>query len=81
MAKGFSLDESEKLKRLPKGYAPGSPYDELLKLKEIGLVKRVPIEYVLNENLLENVLKDFRSTYPLVSQLNRAVQYAYEEMM
>lgn len=80
-AKGFSLDESDKLKRLPKGYAPGSPYDELLKLKEIGLVKRVPIEYVLNENLLENVLKDFRSTCPLVSQLNRAVQYAYEEMM
>ena len=27
--KGFVLDESNKLKRLPKGYAPGSPYDEM----------------------------------------------------
>lgn len=80
-AKGFSLDESDKLKRLPKGYAPGSPYDELLKLKELGIVKRVSLDYVLDEHLLERLLEDFHSTAPLVSQLNRAVQYAYEEMM
>jgi len=33
------------------------------------------------DDLLERTLAEFRKTAPFVQQLNRAVQYAYEEMM
>lgn len=63
-AKGFVLDESNKLKRLPKGYAPGSPYDEWLKLKDVYITERLAPEFMLDKELLKNTLHEFRKTKP-----------------
>ncbi len=78
-AKGFTLDKDEKLKRTPTGYA-ASEYDELLKLKNFGLDQRITEEAILAPDLAERCTEAFRATYPFVSILNRAVQYANEEM-
>ncbi len=77
-AGGFTLDETAKLKRLPKDFADqaGSPHEELLKLKDIYVVKRLPLEFILADNLLERTLTEFRKTKPLNDLLNRAVEYA-----
>lgn len=80
-AKNFILDESNKLKRLPKGFSPGTPYDEWLKLKDICLMQRVAPDFMLDANLLENTLHEFRKTKHFMDILNRAVQFAHEEMI
>ena len=37
-------------------------------------------EFVLSDGLPERLVEEFRRTKPFLDQLNRAVQYAYEEM-
>lgn len=80
-AKGFALDESNKLKRLPRGYALGSPHEGWLKLKDIYVTERISSDFLLDRNLLENTLHEFRKTKRFADLLNRAVRFAYEEMM
>ena len=80
-AKGFALDESQKLRRLPAGFPAGTPYDELLRLKEVALCCSFGDDFLAGDDLLGRTLSEFRKTAPFVQQLNRAVQYAYEEMM
>lgn len=80
-ADGFRLDTSESLKRIPSGFAAGSEYAELLKLKSFGIEKPIPGEVLPDTDaLLEYAVGEFRRTQPFVAQLNRAVAYAYEEM-
>lgn len=80
---GFKLYEGNALKRNPKDFPAGHKYDHLLRLKELGVEKSLDRELVNRggEELLEQVLRDLQSTKPLVDILNRAVEYAYEEMM
>ncbi|MBR2116917.1 MAG: DUF2461 domain-containing protein [Alistipes sp.] len=80
---GFTLIRSQSLKRNPKEFPPGHKYDELLRLKEFGIEKPINPELLAagDEVLLHSVVEDLRSTYPLVEILNRAIHYAYEEMM
>lgn len=79
---GFTLIRDNSLKRTPKDFPTGHKHDELLRLKDFGIEKPIDIrQFDSNEALLNAVLNDFRSTYPLVDILNRAVNYAYEEMM
>lgn len=80
-AKGFTLDQSNKLKRTPTGFPADSPYDEYLKLKDFYVVKPFDDKLLGSKDLLDKVVTGFRSTHRLTTQLNRAVQYAYEEMM
>ena len=37
-------------------------------------------EFLCSDKLLESTVAAFRMTEPLVSRLNRAVKYAFEEM-
>lgn len=74
VAKGFSVDRSSSLKRVPRGYPQDSEYGEYLKLKEFDLVK--PLE--IDDKTVERTIGDFKSTYPFVTLLNRAVAYAKE---
>ena len=80
---GFTLIRSQSLKRNPKEFPSGHKYDELLRLKEFGIEKPLNPELLAagDEVLLHSVVEDLRSTYPLVEILNRAIHYAYEEMM
>jgi len=80
-AAGFSIDESNKLKRTPTGFPTGTPYDELLKLKDVCLMRPLDDELLYSNRLLSDTVEMFRTTQPFLAQLNRAVKYAYEEMM
>ena len=64
-----------------KGYAPGSPYDEWLKLKDVYITERLAPEFMLDKELLKNTLHEFRKTKHFSDILNRAVQFAYDEMI
>ncbi|MDE7069725.1 MAG: DUF2461 domain-containing protein [Alistipes sp.] len=79
-AEGFVLDESNKLKRLPRGYDADTPYAEWLKLKEVYVTERVSPDFMRDRNLLGNTLHEFRKTRHFADLLNRAVRFAHEEM-
>lgn len=79
-AKGFRIDEENKLKRLPVGFEGGAAWDELLKLKDHCLVLDLTEDEVLSEDFTRRILDRFRTTKPYLDQLNRAIQYGYEEM-
>lgn len=80
-ARGFRLCDHNKLKRVPTGFPADSEYAEMLKLKDFYLEKPIEEEFLLADDLLERTLGEFRRAKPFVDILNRAVQYAYEEMM
>lgn len=80
-ARGFRLYEGNKLKRIPTGFPADSEYAEMLKLKDFYLEQPITEEYLLTPDLLERTVEEFRRTQPFIAILNRAVQYAYDEMM
>lgn len=80
-AKGFEIDRTYSLKRTPTGFPTGTPYDDLLKLKDVCLGRTLSEEDLYDEELLAKTLKAFRSTQPFIAQINRAIKFAYEEMM
>ena len=79
-AHGYTLDRSNCLKRTPVGFPTGTPHDDLLRLKDIYVCKPITEEFLLEDRLVERIVEALKPTYPLIEQLNRAVQYAYEEM-
>lgn len=79
-ADAFTLCRDNTLRRTPKGYPSGSAYDELLRLREVLLERRLTERELLDDGLLERTLEAFRQAQPFVALLNRAVQFAYEEM-
>lgn len=80
-ARGFRLYEGNKLKRIPTGFPADSEYAEMLKLKDFYLERPITEEYLLAPDLLKRTVEEFRRTQPFIAILNRAVQYAYDEMM
>lgn len=76
-AQGFTLDQENKLQRVPKGYPADSPYAELLKLKDISLMRQVDEDFLLSADLVDRIVEAFRPTVELNKLLNRAVDYAY----
>lgn len=78
---GFALCRDRSLQRNPKGFPAGNKYDEWLRLLDFGIMKPLETRALLAPDLLPRVLEDFRSAAPLVAILNRAVTFAYEEMM
>ena len=77
---GYRLDRSNCLKRTPTGFPTDTPHDDLLRLKDIYVAKPLSEEFLLADRLVERIVEELKPTYPLIEQLNRAVQYAYEEM-
>jgi len=80
-ARGFRLDTTNKLKRTPTGFPAGTEFDELLRLKDFCLEKPVSEEFLTSDGAVDRIIGEFRLTQPFLDILNRAVQYAYEEMM
>lgn len=78
-ARGFSLDQTNKLKRTPTGYPAGSPYDEYLKHKDFHLTKYVGDDYILAGGLAKRAAEDFRGAYDFMVLMNRAAGFAHEE--
>jgi uncharacterized protein (TIGR02453 family) len=79
-AKGFALDESSKLKRLPLGFTVGNPYDELIKLRDFNLGTGFGDEILTASDPAAVVAEMFKRTHGFVRLLNRAVEYARENM-
>jgi uncharacterized protein (TIGR02453 family) len=77
-AKGFSFDNSNKLKKIPKEFNNNSEFAEFLKQKDFMVVKNIDNDFLLHENLVENIIDNFKLTYNFVNQLNKAVEFANE---
>lgn len=80
-AQGFRLCDRNKLKRVPTGFPADSPCAEMLKLKDFYLEQPITEAFLTADRLVERTVEEFRRTQPFVAILNRAVQYAYDEMM
>lgn len=78
---GFAFSREEMLKRVPLGFPTDSPYAEYLKLKNVYLEKSFDNAYLLEKNLAGRLVAAFETTYPFIEQVNRAVEYAEQEMM
>ena len=81
VAHGFRLNTDNKLKRVPAGFPADCAFAELLKHKDWCLEKPVDKKFLLADDFVARTVAEFRKTYPFISQINRAVQYAFEEMM
>ncbi|MDR2886356.1 MAG: DUF2461 domain-containing protein [Rikenellaceae bacterium] len=78
---GFQLDTENKLKRVPNGYPADSPWAEYLKMKDFSLYRPLDEKLLTAPDLVERVVEMFRPTVEINKILNRAVQFAREEMM
>lgn len=79
-ARGFRLDDSNKLKRVPTGFPSDSEFAEMLKLKDFCIEKPITEEWLLADDPIDRIVAEFRRTQPFIALVNRAIQYAYEEM-
>lgn len=75
---GKMMDDA--LKRVPKPYKEDAPYADYLRMKSFGLVMEVDDAFIVAPNLAKRVAELFLSTKPLVDYINRAVDFAREEL-
>lgn len=68
------LDMEGKLSRPPKNYDPENPAIEYLKLKSFVAVAKVDEATLSKGNYVKKVSSSFKTLYPLISFLNRAVE-------
>ena len=78
---GFSFSLGNSLKRTPQGFPRDTPYDHLLRLRDHFIEKRLSRSDILAPDFAERSIEAFRTTKPYLDHLNRAIQYAKEEMM
>jgi uncharacterized protein (TIGR02453 family) len=79
---GFTLNTDEpKLKRTPKGFPTDTEFDEILKLKNISIEKPIEQATLQSSDILEQTIAEFKTTLPFIQMINRAIHFAYEEMM
>lgn len=78
-ANSFVLEDSEALKRVPRGYPADFKYAEYLKIKNPSLYKHFDVDFLNSNTLLENTLEAYRETLDFNNWLNNAVRYALEK--
>ena len=76
---GFILDESNSLKRAPKGFSVAPEYEYLLRQREMILSRSLTDEWFMADDWLERTAETFSRCKPFLDQVNRAIEYAYEE--
>lgn len=81
-AKGFSLGiDDDQLKRTPKGYPTDSEYDQWLKLKHLYIQRPISDAELHSERFVDECIAKFKTAKPFLDIVNRAVEFAYEEMI
>ena len=75
---GFTLDATNALKRTPRGYSVAAEYEHLLRQKEIIVSRSLTSDWFLREDWVERTAELFERCKPLLNQMNRAIEYAYE---
>lgn len=78
-APGFVLDQSQKLKKVPRDFPSDTKYGEYLKLKDFTIMKPMNDKFMLAKDLVEQCTAEFRRVKEFNDILNRAVEFAYEE--
>lgn len=78
IARKFTLDSRNALKRVPVGFPADSEYAEYFKLRDYFLAQSLDDDFILSRNLLENTLTEFEKTLPFNNLMNRSAAYAYE---
>jgi uncharacterized protein (TIGR02453 family) len=68
------MDNSMKLVRPPKGFDIDNPALEYLKLKSFVVTRSIKDTELTDNQLVKNVVKDFKTIAPLVHFLNRAIE-------
>lgn len=79
-AKGFELNTDSVLKRTPVGFPAGHRYDNLLRLKDFNVIQSVSVDFLTQPYLARAIAGELAKTHDLCVILNRAIQYANEEM-
>lgn len=76
LARGFTLDTGDMLKKVPNGFPKDSRYAEYFKLKHHLISRTMDEAFLMSGQLLDNTLQEFKRTYKFVNILNRSVTYA-----
>lgn len=81
-AKGFYLDESYSLKKMPTGFESlrDPQLQRIIKLRNYLLVKKVDKEEIFSPNLVKKLASNFKRGYEFNYLINRCIDYAIEEM-
>ncbi|MBQ8360835.1 MAG: DUF2461 domain-containing protein [Bacteroidaceae bacterium] len=74
----FRLDREGALKRNPKGFPVGTPYEEYIRLKAFCLCYTPDTDFLLTDNLSQRVAELFRTTKPFLDYINRGIAYSRE---
>lgn len=77
----FRFFTGNSLKRTPQGFPTDTEVDFLLRMKDHFIEKRLTRKDILSPRLAEKCIEAFRTTKPYLDHLNRAIDYAREEMM
>ncbi len=73
-AKGFDLDTSHAMKRVPNGYPKDHPQAELFKQRDWLVVQDLPDKRLSDPHLVDWVLSEFEKTKDFCQWLNRTVR-------
>lgn len=72
---GFELNESSVLSALPKGYQPGVPAEQFIKLQRYEI--RCPVDLLKDQQeLLKDITASFRAVLPLLNFMRRGLGLA-----
>lgn len=71
--KDFQLYDEQKLKTVPKGYPKDWEYADLLKYRSYSPIKIVSNDLLLDPNIIEIVVSDFRKLHRMSMFLNEAI--------
>ena len=75
----FWLDQSSALKKVPAGFPVDSPYADYLKLRVYCLCYEPDTDFMTAPDMPERTVELFKTTYPFLQYINRAIQYVKEE--
>lgn len=77
---GFVPDMEGALKRVPRDYPADAPYADWMRMKSYCLVTTVDDDFITSDHLAHRVAERMRPTKPFLDFINRAVDYAIEEL-
>ena len=76
---GFSLDTTNALRRTPAGFNSKPETEHLLRQRELIISHPLTNVWFEQEDWLERTAELFRGCKPFLDQVNRAIEFAYEE--
>lgn len=76
----FIVDMEGALKKVPKEFDPSAPYADFMRLKSFCLMQNINDDFILAPNLVKRVAALFQTTKPFNDYVNRAVDFAREEL-